>query len=396
MNAIVIVGSGLAGYTLARELRKRDRESPITIVTRDRGEFYAKPSLSNALAQSKAPEQLVTTPGPTLASQLGIELLAQTTVERIDTPGRRLHTSAGPLAYDRLVLATGADPISLCLEGDAAGSLRQVNDLDDYRAFRAQIGAGQRVAILGAGLIGSEFANDLRTAGVQVDVVDLASRPLAALLPEQAGHWFEQRLAAAGVRWHFGDAAQALEKHDGHLALSLRSGARLQAETVLSAVGLRPRTALAAQAGLSVGRGVVVDALGATSDPAIYALGDCAEYSGRLLPYVQPIMVAARSLAATLTGTSTPIEFGPMPVIVKTPACPVTVLPPPAQAPGRWEAQAQTDGLAMRFLDPEDRLLGFALLGAASPRRRELMEQLGRSAAPDKAAVRQEQMAQPI
>ena len=198
------------------------------------------------------------------------------------------------------------------------------------------------------------------------------------------------------MRWHFGDAAKALSTRDGRLALSLRSGAQLRADTVLSAIGLRPRTALASGAGLTVGRGVVVDGVGATSDPAIYALGDCAEYSGRLLPYVQPIMVAARSLAATLTGTATPIEFGPMPVIVKTPACPVTVLPPPAQAPGRWEAKAQADSLAMRFLDPEDRLLGFALLGAASQRRRELMEQLGRSATPDDVAARHEPMAQPI
>jgi rubredoxin-NAD+ reductase len=396
MNAIVIVGAGLAGYTLARELRKLDRESPITIVARDGGDFYAKPSLSNALAQGKAPEQLVGTPGPVLASQLGIDLLARTTVERIDAVGRTLHTTAGLLAYDRLVLATGADPIGLAIEGDAADRLRQVNDLDDYRRFRAEIGAGRRVAILGAGLIGSEFANDLCTAGIEVDVVDLAARPLAALLPEQASRWFEQRLAHAGVRWHFGDAAQALASHEGRLALSLRSGAQLHADTVLSAVGLRQRTALAAGAGLSVGRGVLVDGLGSTSDPAIYALGDCAEYSGRLLPYVQPIMVAARALAATLTGTATPIEFGPMPVVVKTPACPVTVLPPPARAPGRWEAQADADSLAMRFLDPGDRLLGFALLGAASRRRRELMEQLGRSAAHDRAAVRQEPIAQQV
>ncbi len=211
MNAIVIVGAGLAGYTLARELRKLDRESPITIVTRDRGDFYAKPSLSNALAQSKAPEQLVTTPGPALASQLGIDLLhaddgradrrrsaGRCTPPRARSPTTGWCSRPGPI---RSVLPSRATRRTRCARSTISTTTG---------AFRAQIGAGRRVAILGAGLIGSEFANDLRAAGVEVDVVDLAARPLAALLPEQAGRWFEQRLAQAGVRWHFGDAAQAL------------------------------------------------------------------------------------------------------------------------------------------------------------------------------------------
>ena len=386
MSGTVIVGAGLAGYTLARELRRRDSGLPITVVTRDRGDFYAKPSLSNALAQGKAPDALVSTPGPALASQLGIELRAQTTVERIDTRDRTVHTTQGPLGYDRLVLALGADPIRIPIEGDAADAVRQVNDLDDYRAFRAGIAPGARVAILGAGLIGSEFANDLRSAGVEVDVVDLAARPLAALLPEPAARWFASRLAQAGVRWHFDDAAQALERHAGGLTLVLRSGARLQADTVLSAVGLRPRTALAADAGLAVGRGIAVDRFGATSDPRIFAMGDCALYEGRLLPYVQPIMVAGRALAATLTGAPIALDFGPMPVIVKTPACPVTVLPPPAQVPGQWRSESAQDALTMRFVDQEDRLQGFALLGAANARRRELTEQLGQPVPPEGAS----------
>lgn len=375
---VVILGAGLAGLTVARELRKLDRERPITVVTRDDGHFYPKPSLSNALAQAKAPDALVTTPGPAIAAQLGITLRARTRVEGIDLCARIVGTSGGPIGYDKLVLALGADPIALELEGDALAALRPVNDLEDYRAFREGVRDGARVAILGAGLIGSEFANDLLAARAEVDVVDLAARPLSALLPERAGRWFASRLASAGVRWHLGDAAQALSWHEGALALELRSGARLRADTVLSAVGLRPRTALAAAAGLKAGRGIDVDAFGATSDPHVYALGDCAHYSGRWLPYVQPIMVAGRALAATLAGRPTPIDFGAMPVVVKTPACPVAVLPPPDHVRGRWECAEGDDALAMSFLDEEDRLEGFALLGAASARRRECVQQLGR------------------
>jgi rubredoxin-NAD+ reductase len=384
----VIVGTGLAGYAVARELRKLDAGRPITVVTRDDGDFYAKPSLSNALAQGKTADALVTTPGPVIARQLGITLRTRTTVDAIDTVSHTLRTTQGALHYDKLVLATGADPIRLALSGDAIGAVRQVNDLDDYRTLRSGLAAGTRVVILGAGLIGSEFANDLRAAGIEVDVVDLAPRPLAALLPDQAGRWFASRLAGAGVRWHFGEKAQAVNVRAGRLELALHSGARLQADLVLSAVGLRPRITVAADAGLSVDRGIRVDRFGATSDPDVFALGDCAQYEGRLMPYVQPIMVASRAIAATLAGTETPIAFGPMPVVVKTPACPVTVLPPSQDAAGRWESDAQSDALTMRFLDAQDRLQGFALLGAATARRRQLLELLGQRSGADTGAAR--------
>ena len=377
-HGLVIVGAGLAGYTVARELRKLDRERPITLVTRDGGDFYAKPSLSNALAQRKAPDALVTSPASQIASQLGIKLRARAVLEGIDAGDRTLHTTEGPIGYDQLVLAVGADPIRLPIEGDAADAVFQVNDLDDYRRFRAALDTGSRVTILGGGLIGSEFANDLRAAEIAVDVVDLADRPLAALLPDEAGRWFASRLAAAGVRWHFGDAAHALSRRDGALALQLRGGASLRSDAVLSAVGLRPRIAMAAAAGLAVDRGIIVDRFGTTSDADIFALGDCAQYEKGLMPYVQPIMVAARALAATLSGTPTPIDFGPMPVVVKTPACPVTVLAPPPRTVGRWEIDARDDdALAMAFLDARDRVQGFALLGAASARRREFVQRLG-------------------
>ncbi len=381
-RGVVIVGAGLAGYTVARELRKLDRERPITIIARDDGDFYAKPSLSNALAQRKLPEGLVSSPASQIADQLGITLRARTTVERIEAGDHTLHTSEGPIGYDRLVLAVGADPIRLPIEGDAADAVLQVNDLDDYRRFRAATESGGRVTILGAGLIGSEFANDLRAAEIAVDVIDLADRPLAALLPDEAGRWFAKRLAVAGVRWHFGDAVQAITRQQGALELQMRSGALLRSDVVLSAVGLRPRIEVAAAAGLAVARGISIDRFGSTSDADIFALGDCAQYEGQLMPYVQPIMTAARALAATLSGKATPIAFGPMPVVVKTPACAVTVLPPPPETAGRWEIDAQSDdALAMRFLDANDRLQGFALLGAASARRREYIALLGERSA---------------
>ena len=375
MRRIVIIGSGLAGYGVARELRKLDREARITLVTRDAGDFYAKPSLSNALAAGKAADALVTTPAGTICAQLDLTLMARTTVEGIDRQAREVLTSGGRLPYTGLVLATGADPVRLPIGGDGAGAVLQVNDLDDYRRFREAIAGASRIAILGAGLIGSEFANDLLASGLRVSVIDPAPRPLAALLPEPAGRWFASRLAAAGVEWRFGDAVESVAEADRGSVLSLRGGARLEADAVLCAVGLRPRTTLASAAGLRIDRGIVVDEYAATSDPAIFAIGDCAQYGARLLPYVQPIMTAARAIAATLAGTPTPVRFGPMPVIVKTPACPAVILPPSDDG-GEWLASSDGDGMEMRYVDADERLRGFVLLGSAASRRAELLRQV--------------------
>ncbi len=377
---LVIVGSGLAGYGVARELRKLDRDRPITMVTRDSGDFYAKPSLSNALAAGKAADALVTTPADAISRQLDVRLQAHTRIERIDRESRTLATSGGAIEYGQLVLATGADPVRLPLSGDGAGSVAQVNDLDDYRAFRRSIEGRSRVAIIGAGLIGCEFANDLRTAGFEVTVIDPMARPLSALLPEAAGDWFAQRLAAAGVDWRFGELAEAVDRSASGFVVRLRGGVSIEADAVLSAVGLRPRVSLARDAGLRVERGIVVDEKGATSDANIHALGDCAQFDGRLLPYVAPIIAASKALASTLAGSPTAIRFGAMPVIVKTPACPAAIVAPAGISGGQWSCDREDDGMTMRLVGADGRLSGFALLGAAAARRNAMVKAIGERA----------------
>ena len=147
---------------------------------------------------------------------------------------------------------------------------------------------------------------------------------------------------------------------------------------MLSAVGLRPRTALAGAAGLAVNRGIRVDRLLATSDAHIHALGDCAEVEGLVLPFVMPIMHQARALAATLAGKPTAIVYPAMPVVVKTPACPTVVCPPAANAEGSWHIVPPANGEAgveAQFLAPDGTLLGFTLLGAATARKQALTTQ---------------------
>ena len=370
MSPLVIVGSGLAGYTLAREFRKLDPAAPMVIVTRDDGRMYSKPMLSNALASGRDPSQIASADAPAMAAQLNATVRTGVQVSAIDRERALLVTDHGEIGYERLVLAYGADPIALTLGGDAASAVMRVNDLADYTRFRLALLAGASVVVLGAGLIGCEFANDLSAVGHSVTVVDPAPLPLGRLLPAGVAQEFRDRLAAAGVQWQLGTVAERIDRRpEGALRVTLANGTGLPADVVLSAVGLRARIALAEQAGLAVARGVVVDRHLRTQDPRIFALGDCAEVDGQLLPYVMPLMQGARALAATLAGQSTAVSYPAMPVAVKTPAAPLVVAPPPPGVEGLWQIEARDDGLEAQFVDPQGGLRGFALLGKPTAQR---------------------------
>jgi len=372
---VIIVGSGLAGYGVARELRKLDAERPLLIVSRDDARAYSKPMLSNALASGKTAAQLGGASAADMAAQLRAEVRAGVEVRAIDTVRRRIELEGEALSYSGLVLALGADPISVSLAGDAAEEVQHVNDLASYARFREKIEGRNRVVLLGAGLIGCEFANDLATAGYTVDVVDPAPHPLGRLLPKPAAERVRSALAQLGVRWHLGTTATAVYRTNEGLQVSLADGTLLPADAVLSAIGLRPRTDLARRAGLTVNRGIVTDRFLATSAPGVYALGDCAEVAGQVLPYVAPIMHAARALARTLAGTPTSVTYPAMPVVVKTPALPVVVAPP-AGPEGAWELDAAESGMEARFVDGAGALIGLALVGAATTRRLALTREL--------------------
>lgn len=372
---LVIVGSGLAGYTLAREFRKRDTATPLVMVSADAGQLYAKPSLSNALAQGRVPAQLASETAEQAAVRLAASIHAHTRIGAIDRADRRLAGERGEIAYGRLVLALGADPIPHGLAGDGVDRVHAVNDLDDYARFRAALAGHRRVAILGGGLIGCEFANDLAATGHAVEVVHRGAWPLERLLPEAVGQALATALGAHGVTWHLGRMAVSAAAAGDGVVLDLDDGDRIKADLVLSAIGLRPRTALAAAAGLTVGRGIVVDRQLRTSDPDIHAMGDCAEVDGLVLPFVQPILAQARALAAVLAGEPARLVYPAMPVLVKTPAFPLVVAPPLA-GQGEWRVEATANGMIARHLDPAGRLTGFALAGGETARRLEFAQLL--------------------
>jgi rubredoxin-NAD+ reductase len=312
------------------------------------------------------------------------------------------HAPVEIIDYAQLVLALGAEPLRLPIAGNAADHIRSVNDLEDYRAFRNALSrctAPARVAILGGGLIGCEFANDLAIAGHAVQIIDIAPQALGRLLPSDVpgavrgpAQSLQQALQQTGVQWHLGRSLKAIQHSAAAstLELHLDNGDSLEADLVLSAVGLAPRTALAASAGLQIGRGIVTNQCLQTSARHVYALGDCAEVNGMLLPYVMPIMHGARALAATLASyqdthdsvQAQSVHYPPMPVSVKTPALPITVCSPAMGSAGAWvaasTANADTNAIEAHFLSPEGKLLGFALTGTACSRRSALVRALVR------------------
>jgi rubredoxin---NAD+ reductase len=170
---------------------------------------------------------------------------------------------------------------------------------------------------------------------------------------------------------------KAVDRDSAGYVLTLTDESALHADVVLSAVGLRPRIELARSAGLAVNRGIVVDAQLRSSDKDIFALGNCAEIEGRVLPYVLPIMYAARALAQVLVGKDARVEFSAMPVVVKTPAHPVAVLPVARDAIGAWRVLANGQGVKLGFFDAQDQLRGFALTGEYAAERAAMARQSG-------------------
>ena len=349
--SIVVVGSGLAGFGVLRELRRL--------------------------------ETLVTTPAEKMIANLKLDARIGRQAEAIDRTGKALLTTGGPIPYDSLVMATGASPFRPPVGGDAAHRAISINQLDHYARFRDELPAGARVLIMGAGLVGTEFANDLVTSGYKPVVVDMLPLPLAQLVPPAVGEKVRAALEASGVEWRLGRKVETIDYRQtspGYVA-KLDDGTLIEADTVLSAVGLRPNVALAEEAGLDVGLGIKVNEFGQTSDPDIYAIGDCAEYRHGLSAYVTPIMAAARAIAPTALGNPTQIRFPPLSVQVKTTLFPINLLPPRRELPGEWRAIESDDvGDKHIFVGSDDIVLGYVLTLGKCEERMEMDKMVGEAA----------------
>jgi len=376
-DPIIIIGSGLAGFNTAKEIRRHDTETPVIMLTADDGNNYSKPMLSTGFTRSKQADELIMASPEKVAEQFQVDVRAGTTVAAINPAERTVALASGEtLAYGKLVLATGARVFNPPLKGDGLDVVYTVNNLLDYRVFRNALEGKKRVVIVGSGLIGTEFSNDLANGGFEVHVVEPAGRCLPTFLPEVASRAVSSALSKLGVTFHFGPFAQEVVKLEQGVRVHLSDGATIDADVVLSAVGLQPNVDLARAAGLEVDRGVVVDRFLRTSDENIFALGDCAEVEGHVLLYVLPLMAASRALAQTLTGTDTAVQYSAMPITIKTPACPVVCAPHPVGLEGQWQVEEDGHHVRALFYDGEGALRGFALTGDAVKERMALGKQL--------------------
>jgi len=366
MNApVVIIGTGLAGYNLAREFRKLDGETPLLLITADDGRSYSKPMLSTGFGKNKDADGLSMAEPGTMAEQLKAEVRTHTRISGIDPGHKRLWIGEESVIYRDLVLAWGAETVRVPIEGDAADCVFPINDLEDYARFRTAAAGKRRVLLLGAGLIGCEFANDLILGGYEVQLVAPCEQVMPTLLHPAAAAAVQAGLESLGARFHLGPVLNRLQRVADGLEAHLSDGQVIPCDVVVSAIGLRPRIDLAAAAGVQVNRGVVVDRHLKTSHANIYALGDCAEVDGLNLLYVMPLMSCARALAQTLAGKPVAVSYGPMPITVKTPVCPLVVSPPPRGTEGVWAVEGQGADLKVLCRDAEGKLLGYALTGTA-------------------------------
>lgn len=378
---IVIIGSGYAGYNLAEAIRKQSTEAQIIVLTADDGLHYSKPALSTGLLQGQSANDLVSDKPLDMANRLNMRIVTHCQVESIDKQAKVVNTNLGDQPYGQLVLATGARPIRLPIPGSGAADMLSVNDLQDYSDYRQALAGKQKVLLIGNGLIGCEFANDLAASGHQVDLVGLTGWPMDRLLPQQIGRKLEHELQQLGVNWYLENTVASIDYTNGVDAaegydVTLTGGESLHAEVLVSAVGLQARKDLAEAAGINCNLGIQVDDKLATNVEHVYALGDCIEVNGQLMPYIAPIYWGIQALAKTLTGTPTEVEYPLMTAMVKTPASPLSLLPPAIGVEGGWQVSVESDGMVGRYLDVNGKLHGFVLQGEATAQRTAFVDQV--------------------
>jgi 3-phenylpropionate/trans-cinnamate dioxygenase ferredoxin reductase subunit len=308
-GTVLIVGAGHAGFQVAASLRQHGYKERICLINDEAHIPYQRPPLSKAYLKGEGrPDSLMFRPDKFYRDQ-NIELMAGRAVS-IDRVARRLLLTSGSfLDYGHLVLATGARNRLLDIPNANLPDVLYLRTLDESEALRQRIALRQRVVVIGAGFIGLEFAATARIKGLEVDVVELGGRVMARAVTAEISDFFQQRHTAADIRIHLGVQATSIEAGGGNVTgVSLSDGRHVPADLVVVGVGVLPNVELAAEAGLPVAAGIIVDEQLLTADPNISAIGDCAlfaspRFGGSLrLESVQNATDQARCVAARLTG----------------------------------------------------------------------------------------------
>jgi NADPH-dependent 2,4-dienoyl-CoA reductase/sulfur reductase-like enzyme/nitrite reductase/ring-hydroxylating ferredoxin subunit len=274
-DRIVIIGGGAAGFAAAEMLRRHEYRGSITMLSNDDAAPVDRPNLSKDYLAGNAPEEWVPLRPDSYYAESGIDLRLTTNATGLDTRSREvILATGGKVGYDRLLLATGAEPVRLTIPGADPARLHTLRSLADSRAIVERTKTAKRSVVIGASFIGLEVAASLRARGLEVHVVAPEKRPMERILGPQMGDFVRSLHEEHGVVFHLEDTAVAMEGN----RLKLKGGGKLEADLVVTGVGVRPRTELAEKAGLTVQRGVVVNAFLEAGAPAVFAAGDIARW----------------------------------------------------------------------------------------------------------------------
>ncbi|MGO2154985.1 MAG: NADH:flavorubredoxin reductase NorW [Serratia proteamaculans] len=354
---ILIVGSGFAARQLVKNLRRLNSEVPIRLIAADSCDEYNKPELSHVISQNQTADALTRQTCGSFAEQFQLTLHPNTRITDIDTQHKRVCSGEQSWQYDKLVLAVGASAIVPPVTGNEL--MLTLNSQQEYRDGELTLLQAQRVLILGGGLIGCELAMDMCRAGKQVTLVDRSGSLLSALMPIEASSRLHHCLQQMGVEVLLNQQLSALIQQDSGIQATLGNGRQLSVDAAIASVGLRPNVGLARQANLQVDRGIRVNNRLQTSQIDVYALGDCAEIDGQLLPFLQPIQFSAMALAKNLLGAEEGVKLPAMLVKVKTPSLPLHLAGETHRQDLSWNIVAEQQGMIAKGFDRQQQLRAF-------------------------------------
>ncbi|WEM45922.1 NADH:flavorubredoxin reductase NorW (plasmid) [Photobacterium sp. DA100] len=380
-HPITIIGSGFAAYQLVKAIRRQDKHVPIRVFTSDEGHDYNKPDLSHASSNQQTASDLIRMSGTDFAAEHQVELYAHSTVEVVETKHKYIVAGGQCYDYGKLVFATGASAFIPPVSGDASGKVVTLNSLAEYRAAQDILQRASHIAVIGAGLIGTELAMDFACSGKTVSVVDPCQTLMANQLPDYIAMKLERVMVTQGTRFFLADTVERLSTLPGsRVAVELASGREIEVDVVVSAAGLKPNIQIAKNAGMSVNKGIVVDTQLQTSAPDVYAIGDCAEINGKVLAYLQPALLSANALAKTLLGQPTSLVLPAMMVKVKTPAFPIQFagqnIPEDRSEALSWQIDVNQAGSTLKTRDQSGQLTGYVVTQQHLPSAFSLLKEL--------------------